>query len=148
MNTNNDKRFEENISRLVKLMQDSQRPSDAFTESLISNAAKMIDLKKDALTKPTWTGKRIAIITGAAAVILIAVGLFTTIHTPKKSIDNTPTAALEQSSKIFTVAHLNVVYNRAGIQGLNEYLEQTVSKTGPRPDKLTVEDMFAELNGG
>ena len=148
MDTNNNKRFEENISRLVKLTRDSEQPSKAFIESLIEDAAKMIDLKKDDLTKPIWAGKRIAIIAGAAAVILIALGLFTSIHTSKESIDNTPTAALEPSSKMLTVARLNAVYNRSGIQGLNEYLEQTVSETEPRSVKLTVEDIFAELNGG
>ena len=80
-----DNNLEKNISRLVKLTAESDRPSEAFMEDLISEATK--ELARQQRTGAgrlgmsrtvRWAG------VAAAAVILIAAGLLFTTNQPNK----------------------------------------------------------------
>jgi hypothetical protein len=43
---------------------------------------------------------------------------------------------------------LNLAYRQGGMEAVDKQYEKAFKRTGPRPEKLTVEDLFAELNGG
>jgi len=72
--------FDKNISRLVKLTRDSQRPSDTFNETLMNNALQELQGQAGQTRKEGLiTMKKKTLITTTAASVLVLIGL--TVYT-------------------------------------------------------------------
>ncbi len=85
----------------------------------------------------------------AAAVIIIGVGFFIRFNPPAEQIDDTAVVAVGKTpAQMVSLASLNLAYRRGGMEAVDKQYEKAFKRTGPRPVKLTIEDLFAELNGG
>lgn len=85
----------------------------------------------------------------AAAVIIVGIGFFIRINRPAERIDDTAfVAAGKTPAEMLSLAALNIAYRKGGMEAVEKQYEKAFNRTGPRPVKLTVEDLFMELNGG
>jgi len=57
-------------------------------------------------------------------------------------------AKTEMPAKSLNLISLNIAYRKGGMEAVEKQYEKAFNRTGPRPVKLTVEDLFMELNGG
>jgi hypothetical protein len=57
-------------------------------------------------------------------------------------------AKTEMPAKPLILISLNIAYRKGGMEAVEKQYEKAFNRTGPRPVKLTVEDLFMELNGG
>ena len=144
-----DNNLEKNISRLVKLTAESDRPSEAFMEDLISEATK--ELARQQRTGAgrlgmsrtvRWAG------VAAAAVILIAAGLFFIHDRPTKQAQDYARVGVAKSPiEMIKAKSLNLAYRRGGMEAVERQYDEAFKNAGPRPAKLTIEDVLAEFNG-
>jgi len=85
----------------------------------------------------------------AAAVVIAAVGILFYPKQPSSVVERPRTARVEKApAELLTMMSLNLAYRRGGMDAVDKQYEKAFKRTGPRPAKLTVEDLFAELNGG
>jgi hypothetical protein len=142
--------LEKNISRLVKLTAESGRPSEAFMEDLISEATKELTRQQRTgagrlgMSRTVrWAG------VAAAAVVIVGVGVLFYSKEPGSVVEEPGTARVEKApAELLTMMSLNLAYRRGGMEAVDKQYEKAFKRTGPPPEKLTVEDLFAELNGG
>jgi Ca-activated chloride channel homolog len=157
----NEEQFESNISRLVKSTRDSDKPSDAFTSSLVDQAVELIEQDHTELTrdrkiipmKATWK----LFLTCAAAITVIA-GLTLLLINPFKAPSGSPEAPLAQSPTNQVDTNTNKVLvpkpqqqdtNAPAPQGDNNELPQ-IARDDPnepelqQPDKQTPERIIKD----
>lgn len=85
----------------------------------------------------------------AAAVVIAAVGILLYSKEPNVVVEKPRTARVEKApAELLTMMSLNLAYRRGGMEAVDKQYEKAFKRTGPQPVKLTVEDLFAELNGG
>ncbi len=85
----------------------------------------------------------------AAAVIIAGAGIFILLSRPAEKIDDNGFSVIgETPAEMLTLASLNMAYRRGGMEAVERQYQNAFKNTGPRPVKLTIEDLFAELNGG
>jgi len=84
----------------------------------------------------------------AAAVIIIAVGLFLVHRGPDEQIKPTEVAKVTKSpAEMMTMASLTFAYRRGGIEAVEEICDKAFKMVGPRPASLSVRQLLEELNG-
>jgi len=84
----------------------------------------------------------------AAAVIIVAIGLFIAHQSPGEKVDTTKVPKVTKSpAEMLTVASLNMAYHRGGIKAVEQQCEKAVEKLGPQPAKITVKELLEEFNG-
>lgn len=84
----------------------------------------------------------------AAAVIIIAVGLFLVHRGPDEQIKPTEVAKVTKSpAEMMTMASLNIAYRQGGIEAVDRQGEKVIKMLGPRPAEITVTELLAEYNG-
>ena len=84
----------------------------------------------------------------AAAVIVLAVGLFVARRVPDKQIDNRTKPQLVKSpAEMMTAMSLNIAYRKGGMEAVDEQCDKAFEMSGPRPGRITVQEILAELNG-
>ena len=84
----------------------------------------------------------------AAAVIIIAVGLFLVHRGPDEQIKPTEVAkAAKSPAEMMTMASLNIAYRQGGIEAVEEICDRAFKMVGPRPAEITVTELLAEYNG-
>jgi hypothetical protein len=85
----------------------------------------------------------------AAAVVIAAIGILLYPKEPSSVVERPRTARVEKApAELLTMMSLNLAYRQGGMEAVDKQYEKAFKRTGPRPVKLTVEDLFAELNGG
>ena len=143
-----DNNLEKNISRLVKLTAESDRPSEAFMEDLISEATKE-------LTRQQRTGAgrlemsrtvRWAVV-AAAAVLVVAVGVLFYSKEPGSVVEEPRTARVEKApAELLTAMSLNLAYRRGGMEALDEQFEEAEKKVRPGlRERITIDQLICEL---
>ncbi len=152
MKSKNDK-LENNISRLLKQSEDRGVPSEKFTEDLI--AQSLNELTQQRLGKKNW-GKSVRLIRlaqiSAAAVIIIAVGLFIAYQGPGKQINDSDTSkvvsASASASEMMSVISLNMVFRDGDMEAIEKHLDEAERKIKPKlKEHLTIDQLICELNG-
>lgn len=84
----------------------------------------------------------------AAAVIIIAVGLFLVHRGPDEQVKPTEVVKVAKSpAEMMTMASFTFAYRRGGIEAVEEICDKALEMLGPRPEKITVKQLFAEFNG-
>jgi hypothetical protein len=136
----NDEQLERNISRLIKLMKDSEKPGEAFAESLTKSAIAKLSPKEERNLK-IRTIKNGLLSLGAAAVFLVAVGLFISGRGPVKQ--NTAVAS-KPACQMMSMLELNFAYRRGGMEAVDEQFEKAYSKLGSK-DSISINDLFNTL---
>lgn len=85
----------------------------------------------------------------AAAVILVAAGLFFIHDKPTgQTQDNVQVEVAKSPIEMIKAKSLNLAYRRGGMEAVERQYDEAFKNAGPRPAKLTIEDVFAEFNGG
>jgi len=86
----------------------------------------------------------------AAAVILVAVGLFFIHSEPpaRQAQDYAQVEVAKSPIEMIKAKSLNLAYRRGGMEAVERQYDEAFKNAGPRPAKLTIEDVFAEFNGG
>jgi len=84
----------------------------------------------------------------AAAGIVLAVGLFVARRVPDKQIDNrTKTEVAKTPAEMMTAMSLNIAYRKGGMEEVDRQCDKAFEMLGPRPGKISVREILAELNG-
>jgi len=84
----------------------------------------------------------------AAAVIIIAVGLFLVHRGPDEQIKPTEVAKVTKSpAEMMTMASLTFAYRRGGIEAVEEICDKAFKRVGPRPARVSIQELLEEFNG-
>jgi hypothetical protein len=85
----------------------------------------------------------------AAAVILVAAGLFFIRgRTTEQTQDYVKVETAKSPIEMIKAKSLNLAYRRGGMEAVERQYDEAFKNAGPRPAKLTIEDVLAEFNGG
>lgn len=145
----NEKDFENIVSRLN--IDDS--PDDAHRRNL---RRRMLSVFNEKSSRRTITFQTIAgtIIKSrlaklaAAAVIIIAIGLFLIGRNPEEQTKNrTKIQVAKSPAEMLTVASLNVAYRKGGLEAVEKEYERVHEKMVPWPNKVTISGLFEEFDG-
>ena len=145
-----DNNLEKNISRLVKLTAESDKPSEAFMEDLISEATKeLARQQRTGAGRPgmsrtvRWAG------VAAAAVLVVAVGILLYPKEPSVVVERPRTARVEKApAELLTAMSLSLAYRRGGMEALDEQFDEALRRLGPRPSHIMLSQLLTEFNGG
>ncbi|MHC4395017.1 MAG: hypothetical protein ACYS1A_05125 [Planctomycetota bacterium] len=84
----------------------------------------------------------------AAAVIIIAVGFFAVHQGPDEQIE---TADILEASKspaeMLTLASINAAYRKGELEAVENRYERVLEMMEPWPSKISIQELFEELNG-
>jgi len=139
-----DEHLEKNISRLIKLMRDSEKPGESFTESLTENAVAKLGPKDD--KKLRWRTIRNGLLSlGAAAVFLAAAGLFIFGHIASQSRIEVVSEALKPPCRMMSVLELNLAYSRGGMEAVDEQFEKAYTRLGTGEKAISMNDLLNTL---
>lgn len=84
----------------------------------------------------------------AAAMIVLAVGLFVAQRVPDEQIDkSTKPEVVKSPAEMMTAMSLNMAYRRGGMQEVEKQCDKAFEMLGPRPGRITVQEILAEFNG-
>jgi len=84
----------------------------------------------------------------AAAVIVVAVGVFIVQRVPDEQIKNHKMPEVAKSpAEMMTAMSLNIAYRKGGMEEVEKQCDKAFEMLGPRPGRITVREMLAELNG-
>ena len=135
------KTFDDNICRLVKRTQPTDTPCEKFTQNLLDEVtAELTQHRQRRLRIAKW-------LTAVAALIIGGVAFFMYSNPPAARIENTPIVG-KTPAQMITMTALNIAYRRGGMEAVERQYQKAIQNLGPRPVELTIDDLFAELNGG
>jgi len=84
----------------------------------------------------------------AAAVIIIAVGLFLVHRGPGEQGKPTKVVKVAKSpAEMMTLASFTFAYRRGGIEAVEEMCDKAFKMAGPRPAKVSIQELLEEFNG-
>lgn len=89
-----------------------------------------------------------------AAMIIVVSAICLVTLSDKDELERYETAVpgvaakTEMPAKSLSLISLNIAYRKGGMEAVEKQYEKAFNRTGPRFVKLTVEDLFMELNGG
>ncbi len=93
--------------------------------------------------------KYASIILSAAAMILLVFMLQPNVSESELQIaEYSPkilTAKIKLPDNVATIAKLNFAFEKGGMEAVDTFYEQTVKRTGPRPEKMTVRQLLKEM---
>ena len=139
-----DEQLERNISRLLKLMRESEKPGEAFTESLTESAVTKLGPKDDRKLK--WRTIRDGILSlSTAAVFLVATGLFISGRLPIKSGVEVASTDLSPPCQMMNMLELNLAYSRGGMEELEEQFDKSCSRLGEREKAISMNELLNTL---
>ena len=85
----------------------------------------------------------------SAAVIIIAVGFFAVHQSPDEQIEKRGVSQVTMSPvEMMTVASLNIAYRRGGMDAVEEQCDKVCEMLGLRPEKISIQELLADFNGG
>jgi len=84
----------------------------------------------------------------AAAVIIIAVGLFLVHRGPDEQVKPTEVAKVARSpAEMMTLASFTFAYRRGGIEAVEEICDKAFKIMGPQPTRVSIQELLEEFNG-
>lgn len=84
----------------------------------------------------------------AAAMIVLAVGLFVARRMPDKQVEHRAKPEVAKSpAEMMTAMSLNIAYRKGGMEEVEKQCDKAFEMLGPRPGKISVQEILAELNG-
>ena len=148
----NEKWLDEQISRMIdsgKPQFDAEKWKEKYAEEfqiLKSRAGQTSRPHRRNLWRTVIRSKLTKF--AAAAVIILAVGLFIARRVPDKQIDNrTKPEVAKTPAEIMTAMSLNIAYRKGGMEEVEKQCDKAFEMLGPRPGRITVQEILAELNG-
>ena len=148
----NEKWLDELISRTINSGEpqfDAEKWKQKYPEEfqlLKSRAAQVSSARQPNIWRRVAQSKITKL--AAAAVIIIAVGLFLVHRGPDEQIKPTEVAkAAKSPAEMVTLASFTFAYRHGGMEALEEICDKAFKMMGPRPSSLSVRELFEELNG-
>lgn len=139
-----DEHLEKNISRLIKLMRDSEKPGEDFTETLAENAIGKLGPKDD--SERRWRTIRNGLLSlSAAAVFLAAVGLFISWRIASKPRIEVVSKASKPPCRMMSVLELNLAYSSGGMEAVDEQFDKAYSGLGTGEKAISMNDLLNTL---
>ena len=147
----NEKRLDELISRTInteKPQFDAEKWKEKYPEEY--------QLLKSRVAQPSayklniWRRVVQSKITklAAAAVIIIAVGLFLVHRGPDEQVKPTEAAKVARSpAEMMTLASFTFAYRRGGIEAVEEICDKAFKIMGPQPTRVSIQELLEEFNG-
>lgn len=84
----------------------------------------------------------------AAAVVILAIGLFITRSRPDKEVEiSRVTNATKSPAEMLTLRSLTIAYQKGGIEAVERQCDKAIEKLGPKSKNLNVQELFTEING-
>jgi len=116
-------------------------------ETLKSHAGQRTSIAQPSIWKNALQSRLIRF--AAAAVIIIAIGLFIVHRGPDEQVKPTDVAKVAKSAaEMMTVGSLNTVYRQGGFDAVQRHLEMISEMKGSRQrQSITLSDILVELNG-
>jgi len=146
-------KFNENeILRRLKLLSQLEPTSEATdhaTERVRQTLANKQKKRESSIAR-IWRAIIQSPITklAAAAVIIIAVGLFLVHRGPGEQVKPTEVAKVTKSpAEMMTLASFTFAYRRGGIEAVEEMCDKAFKMAGPRPAKVSIQELLEEFNG-
>ncbi len=141
----------ENIKRLIKnaIIKINPQVKKSALKELINELEKS-KITGLAGTKPNiWSivaRSRIAQIS-VAAVIIIAVSFFQIARNHDNQTMNHIKAQIKTPAETLTLVSINAAYHKGGLEAVEKDYEQVYEKMVPWPRRVTISELFEELNG-
>jgi len=121
-----------------------------------SNPAHRENLRRQMLSafsegqqpKTTWQSIIKSPITKlAAAVIIIAIGLFLVHQGPSEPVETTKAVKVAKSpAEMMTAISLTIAYRRGGLEAVEQQCEKAIEMLGPRPKSISVQELLEDFN--
>ena len=84
----------------------------------------------------------------AAAVIVVAVGVFTVQRVPDERIEHrTKPEVAKSPAEMMTAMSLNIAYRRGGMEEVEKQCDKAFEMLGPKQTSISVQQLLAELEG-
>jgi hypothetical protein len=84
----------------------------------------------------------------AAAVIIIAIGIFVAYQGPdEQAASRNITEATKSPAEMLTVASLNAAYRKGELEAVENRYKHVLEVIEPWPSKVSITEVFEELNG-
>ena len=140
----------ENIEEFVKLEKPHVTTGGAMDKQTLNDSFAAMDETIRA-GKPNAAGiilRSKAARLAAAAVIIVAVGLFMVYRNPPVQQPQKETISVAKSpAEMLTGMSLNMAWRRGGIEAMDEQSSKAFKMLGSKPAKATIEELRLELNG-
>ncbi len=140
-----------NIERLVKDLHDTTSAEmDERVLRDVLQAMEIQDKQTSSVPQPNiWRTIMKSPITklAAAAVIIVAIGLFIAYQDSRKQESAQVVSVSKSPAEMLTVASLNMAYRHGGIEAVERQCDEAIEKLGPQPAKITVKKLLTEFNG-
>jgi hypothetical protein len=146
----NDKWLDEIISRTInteKPQFDTEKWKQKFPDEFRALQSLSTD-KSPHSSKWLIIPKSSALKFAAAAVIILAIGLFIILPGPGKKTETTKvTEYTKSAANMQSAMSLNIAFRRGGMEAVERQSEEAIKMLGPRPAEITVKQMLSEFNG-
>jgi hypothetical protein len=83
----------------------------------------------------------------AAAVIIVAIGLFTLQWDPREQEPPQTPDVAKSPAEMLSVMSLNMAYRRGGIEAVDEQSNRAFEMLGSQPARVSIDELLAESNG-
>jgi len=146
----NDKWLDELISRTINTEKPEfdaenwkQKYPDEF-QALQSRAAK---IPARSIKWPTFL-KSPVVKFAAAAIIIMAIGLFMIRPAADKKVEIAETAnARKSSAEMLTLRSLKIAYLNGGIEAVEVQCDKAIEKISKRPERITFQELLEDIDG-
>ena len=130
------------ISQITPTQQSTGRALEKVRRALISEEERDSNVN-------LWSKFKNSRITrlAAAAVIIIAISLLIVQRGVRKQEPVQVVSVAKSPAELLTLASLRTAYRRGGIDALEKQCDEAVEKLGRRETKVSIQELFAELNG-
>ena len=146
-----EKQMDELISRTInteKPQFDAEKWKQKYPEeyqALLSRAAKGDSVRQPKILKVILKSPLTKI--AAAAVIILAISIFSTHRDPYKQERPGTVEAAKIPAEMMTAMSLTIAYREGGMKAVEEQYDEAYKQLGPRPKSLSVEQILSEFNG-
>lgn len=83
----------------------------------------------------------------AAAVIIVAIGFFIAHRGPREQEPVQIAKADKSPAELMTLMSLHFAYRQGGIEGVEEICDKAFKRVGPRPARVSIQELLEEFNG-
>ena len=146
---------EKDFKRIVSRLNIDNKPNPTHRENLRRQMLSVFnETQKASLRIHIWQTigrtiiKRPITKLAAAAVIIIAIGIFVAYQGPdEQAASRNITEATKSPAEMLTVASLNAAYRKGELEAVENRYKRVLEVMEPWPSKVSITEVFEELNG-
>jgi hypothetical protein len=146
----NDKWLDELISRTInteKPQFDAEKWKQKFPDEFQALQSRATDKSARSSKRPTLL-KNPVIKFAAAAVIIVAIGLFIIPPGPEKKTDTADATEYTKSpAEMLTLRSLKIAYLNGGIEAVEIQCDNAIEKISKRPERITFQELLEDIDG-